>query len=170
MGKQIAYYMEYDAFLNIAECALKLECLIVREDKATGKVILSSDISVVTQDTNRYYFYIPTAGILKTKVCDNREFVDQGYNETGNATIEAGFSNYDPDKKIIRSGRLYSQTGYYDQNDEFIYRPKIVDDIYKQLVRKVKKTAPYTETSPGYKNYITPFYYALKQSHQLMLM
>lgn len=171
MGKQINYYMEYDAFLSISKCAIDLGCLIVTEDIETGKIISSSDISIVTQDTIRYYFYIPKAGPLKTEVrADGSEWVNTCYNETGNAIIEADYCRFDLNEGFIGRGRLFSQTGYYDQNGEFISRPKIVDDIYKQLVKKVKKAAPYTETSPGYKNYITPFLFALKMEYHLRLM
>ena len=170
MGKQINYYMEYEAFLTIAMTAIDLGCQIVKEDFVTGKIISSSDISIVTQDTNSYYFYIPEAGPLKNKVrTDGSEYV-LSYNETGNAIIEASFCKYNIDEGFIGRGRLFSQTGYYDQNGEFISRPQIVDEIYKQLVKKVKKAAPYTETSPGYKNYITPFFFALKKEYHLRLI
>ena len=44
MGKQINYYMEYEAFLTIAMTAIDLGCLIVKKDNETGKIISSSDI------------------------------------------------------------------------------------------------------------------------------
>lgn len=68
MGKQINYYMEYEAFLTIAMTAIDLGCLIVKKDNETGKIISSSDISIVTQDTIRYYFYIPKAELLNTNL------------------------------------------------------------------------------------------------------
>lgn len=170
MGKQINYYMEYEAFLAIAMTAIDLGCLIVKKDNETGKIISSSDISIVTQDTIRYYFYIPEAGPLKTVVkADESEWVNTCY-ETGNAIIEADYCRFDLNEGFIGRGRLFSQTGYYDQNGEYISRPQIVDEIYKQLVKRVKKIAPYTETSPGYKNYITPFFFALKKEYHLRLI
>ncbi len=43
MGKQINYWMDYDNFILLAQKALDLGCVIVKQDTSTGKVISRSD-------------------------------------------------------------------------------------------------------------------------------
>ncbi len=145
MGKQINYWMDYENFRELAKTAVLLGCVIVKDDKSTGKVSQSSDISIVTEDCYNYYFYLPSAGPLKIKKYESVEFVDRLFNETGNAVIEAGYSKIWDGKKRIDRNRLFLTTGYYNENEEFIYRPDCIINIYNKLARKVKTLAPYTE-------------------------
>lgn len=145
MGKQINYWMDYESFCELAKAALALGCSIVKDDFNTGKVVQSTDVSIVTKDCNRYYLYLPSAGPLKIKKHEECEMVDRLFNETGNAVIEAGYSRIWDDKKRVDRNRLYLTTGYYNENDEFVYRPDSIVDVYNKLARKVKKLAPYTE-------------------------
>ena len=57
MGKQINYYMEYEAFLKIAQAALDSGCVIVKD--YDGK-ITGTDISIVTPDCTNYFFHLST--------------------------------------------------------------------------------------------------------------
>lgn len=145
MGKQINYWMDYNSFLELSKTALSLGCVIVKNDFKTGKVVQSSDISIVTEDCHRYYFYLPSAGPLEIKKYGHSEQIYPVFNDTANATIEAGYSLIKDNTKAIRRERLYLTTGYYNKNEEFIYRPDCMVDIYNRLARKVKKLAPYTE-------------------------
>ena len=163
MGKQINYWMDYDNFCQLASLALELGCIIVKEDAGSGKIIKASDVSIITKDCYRYYFYFSYAGPLKIKEVENIELIDRFNTETGNAIIEAGYSQIADDKKQIRRERLYLTTGYYNKNDEFIYRPDIMVDVYNKLARKVKKLATYTELTTVFngkewihKEYLTP--------------
>lgn len=145
MGKQINYWMDYESFCVLAKDAILLGCVIVKSDINTGKVVQSTDVSIVTKDCYHYYFYLPSAGPLKIKKYGEIEQVDCIYNETSNAVIEAGYSRIWDEKKRIDRQRLFLATGYYNENEEFIYRPDTIVDVYNKLVRKVKKLAPYTE-------------------------
>ena len=40
---------------------------------------------------------------------------------------------------------MYLTTGYYNEKEEFIYRPDSIVDAYNKLARKVKKLAPFIE-------------------------
>lgn len=170
MGKQINYWMDYESFCELATVAIDLGCIIVRMDKNTNKVIQSKEISIVTRECFDYYFYVPKAGELTIGNNEFGEYIDRGYSETQNAIIEAGYSRISDEEKKICEHRLYSITGYY-KDEEFISRPACVEDIYKKLVRKVKKLAPYTELvdihkESGaeyiHKEYITPHYLKLR--------
>lgn len=145
MGKQINYWMDYDSFCELSKSALTLGCIIVKSDMNTGKVVQSTDISIVTKDCFNYYFYLPSAGPLKIKKYKDIEQIDRMFNETGNAVIEAGYSRIWEEKKRVDRNRLYLTTGYYNENEEFIYRPDSIVDVYNKLARKVKKLAPYIE-------------------------
>lgn len=144
MGKQINYWMEYESFCEVATLAVELGCVIVKVDKTTRKVIQSKDISIVTKDCYDYYFYVPDAGELRIGHNIHGEYLERCNSETQNAIIEAGYSRISDEIKQISRSRLYSIKGYY-KGDEYIGRPTCVDDIYKKLVRKVKKLAPYTQ-------------------------
>lgn len=177
MGKQINYWMDYDNFFELAKIALSLGCVIVKEDLNTGKVVKSLDLSIITKDCYRYYFYLNDVAPLKIKKFGNIERVDRFNTETGNAIIEAGYSQIIDVTKQIRRERLYLTTGYYDENDEFIYRPDCMVDIYNKLARKVKKLAPYTmlvDIFDGkewtHKEYLTPYCLKLKNEEGYSLL
>lgn len=133
MGKQINYYMDYDAFLEVAKCAVSNGCQIIKKEK--GKFICSEDIDIITPDVNCYYFYVKEAGKLD-------EYLKYGYNAFGNMVIEASYSLIYNQK--IHRARLFSINGYYD-NGNWIGRSDCVKKVYDKLVRMVKKVAPYTE-------------------------
>lgn len=172
MGKQINYWMDYDSFCELAAMAVDLGCIIVKKDNATGRVIKSKEISIVTKDCYDYYFYVPEAGELRIETNIYGEYIDRGYSETQNAIIEAGYSRISDEKKQICRERLYSITGYY-KGEEYVARPACVEEIYKKLVRKVKKIAPYIElvdvhkedgTQYVHKEYVTPQCLELRKS------
>ena len=141
MGKQINYKMEYESFLQIAVTALELGCTIFAEHRNhkefKSDVIQSRDISVVTSDCHNYYFHLMNAGGIAIKTFpDGREYLDRGYNQTGNSIIEAGFSHFNG--KQITPARLFVISGYYNDSEEWIARPDCLTKVYNALVRKVK--------------------------------
>lgn len=178
MGKQINYWMDYESFCELATMAVDLGCIIVKIDKDTRKVIQSKEISIVTRDCFDYYFYIPDAGELKIGNNEFGEYIDRGYSETQNAIIEASYSRISDEEKKICRKRLYSITGYY-KDEEFVSRPACVEEIYKKLVKKVKKLAPYTElvdihkengTEYIHKEYLTPQCLRLRNKEEYSLV
>lgn len=142
MGRQINYYMGYEDFLLVAQQAIASGCKILKTDN--GKVLIGDTIDFISKDVNRYYFYVPEAGELGIQISNGRESIG-GYSPSGNVTIEAGFSKVDPEHKRISRARLFSITGYYDPEGNWIERPSSVTKIYNKLVRTVKNVAPYTE-------------------------
>lgn len=78
MGKQINYWMDYNNFLLLAQKAIDLGCTIVKEDFDSGKVIESSDISIIASfcenlPNNCCYFHLPEAGEIKTHMINGKE-------------------------------------------------------------------------------------------------
>lgn len=142
MGKQINYYMGYDDFLEIAQLAVDSGCEIVKNEN--GKIICSKGSEIVRPDCNRYFFYLPEAGPLNSCIQNGIECIG-GYNSSGNVILEAGFSSVNHEKRKISSARIYSITGYYDEEGMWIGRPECIKRVYGKLARKVKKIAPYTE-------------------------
>lgn len=183
MGKQINYYLEFESFKLIAQKALDLGCEIVREDLskfAKTKVTVSCDLSILTDEDGAYYFFhLPEAGKLKINNYECGERLDHGFNESGNSIIEAGYSRVSDAEKRVSSSRLYLTTGYFDKNENFIYRPDCIVKVYNSLARYVKKLAPYTELTDTYtsireenygqpveyqhKEYVTPFCLDLRE-------
>lgn len=142
MGKQINYYMRYNDFQKIARQAVDSGCEILKKEK--DKLIRSNGMDIVTSDVNRYYFYLPEAGPLTVAKRNGAECVG-GYNSSGNAIIEAGFSIVNHTEKKISRARLFSITGYYDEYGNWVDRPECVRKVYEKLARTVKRLAPYTE-------------------------
>ena len=184
MGKQISYYMEFESFKLIAQKAVELGCEIVREDLSKfekTKVTVSRDLSILTDENGAYYFFhLPEAGRIKTNNYECGERLDHGFGESGNSIIEAGYSRISDAEKRVSSDRLYLTTGYYDKNENFIYRPDCIVKVYNTLARYVKKIAPYTELTDTYtsireenygqpveyqhKEYVTPFCLDLREN------
>ncbi|MBQ8827142.1 MAG: hypothetical protein IJ007_08615 [Oscillospiraceae bacterium] len=161
MGKQINYFMEYEAFLTIAEKALKNGCIILKN--SDGKFLRSRDISIVTKDCRNYYFYLPEAGELKIM---NTDFGERIHIFDGmNAVIEAGYSLIHEERKRIIRSRLYVQSGYYDDNGEWIPRPQCLEKTYNKLVYSVKKLT----THLGGWEYATPYVLNLKKEQEYSL-
>lgn len=158
MGKQINYYIGYKDFIKLAEQAVKNGCMILK--KEYGKYVHDNSVRIITQDCNRYYFYLPEAGKLELQMHDNNEFVG-GYNFSGNIVIEASYSVIKCEQKTISRARLFSITGYYDKEKNWIERPEYMKKLYDKLVRIVKKIAPLTEItdeiiSISSEDYLTP--------------
>lgn len=143
MGKQINYYMEYESFLHLAEKALELGCEIVR-DEHTDKIKRGYSLDLITPEIIRYYFRVPEAGDITVGIDTNGNKYVSSY-ASGNCLIEAGYSAVRQIGKCISRSRLYSSTGYYDENQVFISRPDCVEKIYTALVRYAKKLAPQAE-------------------------
>jgi len=144
MGKQINYYMEYERFLRLAEKALELGCEIIRDEHASG-IIRGFTLDVIAPDCIFYFFRVPEAGDIATGTdMHGKQYVNNSA-ASGNCLIEAGFSAIRQDEKRISRARLYSSTGYYDAERNFIGRPDCVTKICNALARYAKKLAPQTE-------------------------
>lgn len=142
MGKQINYYMGYNDFLQIAHKALDSGCEILTREP--GKFMRSNNISIVTPNRYNYYFYLPEAGPLNIQIRNGQESIG-GYNSSGNVLIEVGFSRINHSGKTIYRARLFSISGYYAEDGEWVERPACMKKLYDKLARSVKKIAPYTE-------------------------
>ena len=147
MGKQINYWMGYEDFLQIAQSALDNGCIIMK--KVDGKYISGQDINIITEDIHTYMFYLREAGEMQIETVNGNEYISF-YSPSGNTVVEAGFSYQRDDKKEITRARLFVTTGYYDKEGIFISRPDCLTKIYNQLVRVVKRVAPYTELTDSY--------------------
>ena len=180
MGKQLNYYMDYDSFLLVAQAALDSGCIIVRENfwnkNSDRKVVQARDLSIIIKEWKSYYFYLPEVGDLVVKYMpgEGSERLERFGTRGSVAIIEAGYS-FIRDKRISRS-RIYSYSGYYDENGEWVPRDERILKLYNKLARAVKKIAPYTELADirtnmddeqceyKHKEYITPCCLQLKES------
>lgn len=138
MGKQINYWMDYDNFLLVAQKAVDLGCTVVKEDLKLGRVVESKDISSITpygtSNYPNYCFHLPEAG-AEVLAVNGKEYLDDGYTTAGNSLIEAGYSSIinEPTgvagtrrKKEIHRARIYCITGYYDENEIYLYQGQTV--------------------------------------------
>lgn len=144
----------------------------------------SQTLDIVTEHEHCYWFYVPASGGLSGETLRFEAKDIQGHSFNGNTVIEAGFSYRDDKSKTIARSRLFVNSGYYDEQGEYIPRPEYVTKIYNKLVRIVKQIAPYTELTdicynernPYYlqeykhKEYITPEYFNLKERSKYKLI
>ena len=156
MGKQINYWLEFEGFKVLARKALDLGCEIVREDLGKfekTRVTVSRDLNLITDEKGAYYFFhLPEAGNIEIQELDCGKRLNHNFSESGNSMIEADFSRILTEEKRILRARIYLETGYYDKNDVYIYRPDCIVRVYNSLARYVKKLAPYTEITRQFIN------------------
>ncbi len=141
MGKQINYYMDKDSFLKIAEVALNEGCTIVSRENSKEKQIPKADISVITDDYDHYYFFLPQSN----EYTHGMNIYGEYYIEPSRlAVIEAGYSvkAVTEDGNIIMRNRLYIPTGLYDDNGIWIPRSEELERIYNKLARLAQKLCP----------------------------
>ena len=53
MGKQMTYYMEREVFTQLAQIAVDLGCVILKQN---GSKIISGDTSIIDSHCSKYYF------------------------------------------------------------------------------------------------------------------
>lgn len=147
MGKQINYYMDYESFLKLAERALSEGCMILKNDHTEEPQQPQNNVSVVTEDWMRYYFYLPELAELKYKrFKDGQYYIDNGANELTLALIEAGFSKKHEGKSglpCVNIARLYVPTGVWLEG-EWHQRSERITKVYNKLARFARKLAPRT--------------------------
>lgn len=137
MGRQINYIMDYCHFLELAQTALDAGCLIVRKEFTKEPQLPSGDISSVTQDQCRYWFYLPELADMTYTTTNNGLYhPDYRYGPLGLAMIEAGFSKHPSDP-----ARLYIMIGYYDDDGQWTPCTDQLIKIYEKLARKARKIA-----------------------------
>lgn len=181
MGKQINYYMGYEAFLPIAQAALDSGCIIYRHSFENGHWVLTAgtELDIVVPDHGNYYFHLPETGEVQISCVGGNQHISS---ESRLCVIEAGFSHCQTKEKRITSSRLYVMTGRYGADSEWIARAEALTKIYSKLVRIAKKIAPYGEISsycanPRYagdkitsKRYITSEYRLLVENEDYTLL
>lgn len=175
MGRQIDYWMEFDAFRRLASTALSCGCHIISPFQPH---IRYDDIEKLDPHQYLYYFCTPQADPPLTQY-----FGSSGETTAGSGVscpvITAGFSCIDDAAKRIARAHLSVITGFYDAGGTWIPRDENTTRVYQRLVKSVKKLCPYTELTDSYfdirsetygqqmeyrhKEYISPFCLKLKK-------
>lgn len=128
MGRQTHFYMEREIFIQLAQAALNLGCVIIKE--SGNKLVSATDTSIITAGCSQYYFYLPEAGEF------NKDLPLGCYNANGNVVIEAGYTT--KSDGALRRSRLYMMGGYAGENG-FVEHPECLETLYKKLVKHMKK-------------------------------
>lgn len=81
MGKQINYWLGREEFLHIAQAALDCGCVIIKP--GPGKTEYGQTLDIITEDSRRYYFYLPEAGSLMAQKIPFPDGQMIGYNAAG---------------------------------------------------------------------------------------
>lgn len=147
MGMQVNYYMDHETFLLVAQKALKEGCLILRWEHTFQPQLPASDLSIVTEEQMRYYFYLPELAPLAYKTDQNDQYyLDNIFSPLSLALIEASFSRPWPAHGStlpnINRARLYIPTGFWDENRQWVPRSERLTKVYQRLARLARKLAP----------------------------
>ena len=135
MGKQLNYHMSYDSFLIVAQAALEEGCLIVRNERTKDMVVPCDNLSAVTPDCGKYWFYLPElADLVFTQDRNGHYYPAYSFNALGLAMIEAGFSRVPAEQ-----ARIYVMTGFYDQHGHWVPRTDRITKVYQKLARIIRK-------------------------------
>lgn len=147
MGKQINYYMDYESFLKLAERALSEGCMILKNDCTEEPQQPPNNVSVVTEDWMRYYFYLPELAEIEYKRSKGGlYYIDNRANELTLALIEAGFSKKHNGRNglpFVNIARLYIPTGVWIDG-VWHQRSERITTVYNKLARLARKLAPRT--------------------------
>lgn len=139
MGRQAHFYMEREIFIELAQTALELGCVILKQ--SGNKIVRSTDTSIITSGCSQYYFYLPEAGEFD-------ENLPLGcYNANGNVVIEAGYTTKSG-STILHRSRLYMMSGY-SNDGVLIERPECLNTLYKKLVKRMKQLTMHMAVSAG---------------------
>ena len=147
MGMQVNYYMDHETFLLVAQKALKEGCLILRWEHTSQPQQPARDLSIVTEEQMRYYFYLPELAPLAYKPDKNGQYyLDNSFSPLSLALIEASFSRHWPAHGStlpnINPARLYIPTGFWDENRQWVPRSERLTKVYQKLARLARKLAP----------------------------
>lgn len=146
MGKQINYYMDYESFLKLAERALSEGCMILKNDYTEEQQQPQNNVSAITEDCMRYYFYLPELAELQYRSIGGRYYIDNRANKLTLALIEAGFSKKHEGRNglpCINIARLYIPTGVW-VDGVWYQRSERITTVYSKLARFARKLAPRT--------------------------
>lgn len=148
MGKQVNYYMDYESFLKLAERALSEGCMILKNDHTEEPQQPQNDVSAITEDCMRYYFYLPELAELQYKRSQGGQYyIDAVSNKLTLALIEAGFSKKSSGRNgrlpCVNIARLYIPTGVW-LDGVWYQRSDRITSVYNKLARFARKLAPRT--------------------------
>lgn len=132
MGKQVNYTMNHATFLQLAQFALDLGCMIIRADHTEEPSYPSADIAVVAPECQNYLFYLPELYPMD----QIKHAKDRGGKYYLADTFSSLFS-----LSIIEAGlyRVYVTTGFYDADGKWLARPEKLTRIYDKIARKARK-------------------------------
>ena len=140
MGKQVNYIMNYESFLQLAQYALEIGCLIICNNHTKEPSYPCADISAVVPEYHNYCFYLPelypVEKITHGRDCYGAYYLSYYGTEFSLSIIEAGFSRNETDQT-----RIYVTTGMYDENKNWIPRPELLTKTYDKIAQKARKLA-----------------------------
>ncbi len=129
MGKQMTYYMEREVFTQLAQTAVDLGCVILKQN---GSTVISGDTSIIDSHCSHYYFYLPAAGELD-------ESLQLGcYNANAACVIEASYTTRTKDL-CLKRGKLYVTGGFSTYDGTLVEAPACLLKVYRKLVLRMKE-------------------------------
>lgn len=161
MGKRTSFYMEREAFVELAQTAVDMGCLILRQN---GKKIVSAqDTSIITASCQQYYFYLPAAGEID-------EDLPLGcFNKNGSMVVEANYTTRD-ENYALHHATFYLMTTVPDGNGGSISASDCMVTLYKKLVKKMKMQTKFiTVPAERMSNRMTYYADPADRSHKIYM-
>ena len=135
MGKQIGFYLTFEE-----------ENILLREIINTSERIVDSkgkDIITFSDTILTQYYIIPKNG--KLIFYEQSEYFNSGSSDI----IQFCRTEYNT-KRGAEPGRIWTELRYWDEEENLILKDKELDDLYKKIVKMIKRHTTKIQDSPFY--------------------
>jgi hypothetical protein len=136
MGKQLGFYLTPDEEDEIIRVIRALNAQLV-DDSGTRKSLL--------ERVNAATGYIVIKGGDVKKLNKTSKYVDTVTSDI----IEFRRTEYEK-VRGVEPGRIWTELRYWDKEENLITKDKALDDLYKQIVKMIKKRTTKLKDSPYY--------------------
>lgn len=127
MGRQVNFFMHPDGIPEFEETVKKTgqEIMFIGDESSTKEPHLLKTLAILPEEMGKVSLiaYITKKDffqMIKSRFVERQNY--WSIDEQESPVIEFIRSYFDG--KILRRGRLYFQTGYYDSNDNWVEQPK----------------------------------------------
>jgi hypothetical protein len=144
MGRQINFYMSEEVDNKLIEFLKEQNFEFLFYDFKNNALVRLYEIKYSEFSQEDTYLYKPEYGDLHMK---DGPLVD--IDQITSPVIEFTRTKIVYDKKIVRRGRIWVETKYYDSSGELVEKKEEFVKDYNRLVRWIKKNVPFQEIPKG---------------------
>jgi hypothetical protein len=137
MGKQIEFYMDYKTQEKFFDFLMSEGMTVLLKNDV-------KEINIIPEPFSTDWWwslsvYDKKIGELKIRELDNGKLM---IDYIDSSAIEFSRTFINDDEKIIRNGRLWMEMRYYDKDGQLVSKSIEFDNMYKKMVKWIKKNCP----------------------------